>query len=449
MDYVVPGPVGTVVYTHMFTGLFNCQPTDKFVGKTLNESGIRRVVVGHQPHGYAPAVVKDEYLEVIDADTSYSDITAKDNRGKAVSEVLIKGKDVFVEGVISSGASIKYQISLNEGQGDPFIGKRVPLPDDKGDNCYWVKAKLEHIPENKKNYLLCKVSGFVVEYAEMSAHDLAKIFAKFSPIRVSNDQPDISTVEIRGKEVPVVKSSSAITTSLREITNTSFFREWVKKLAPEFTVSRIEIQSADVIGLKVRFIKMRAYITDKSGEEVPGVIFLRGKSVSVLVVLRSAHDPKKRFVVVTKHTRAPIGEYSHEEIPVGMDDGGPLGTVRELVENEIGIDADSFHPINMNKAIFGEDKPIYTSPGATDEGMRFYLIELTLSQDHLSAIENKSKSGTILALKLINLDDVTFQCNDAKTILAVHLYSLYKKKQKEKTLNPLKKSLTAMGFVLV
>jgi hypothetical protein len=44
---------------------------DPEVGETLNDCGIKRVVVGHQPHGYSPAVIKDSYLEVIDADTSY------------------------------------------------------------------------------------------------------------------------------------------------------------------------------------------------------------------------------------------------------------------------------------------------------------------------------------------------------------------------------------------
>jgi hypothetical protein len=43
-----------------------------------------------------------------------------------VSAVLIKGQDVFVQGVISSGATIKYHISLEKDQGDRYIGKRVP-----------------------------------------------------------------------------------------------------------------------------------------------------------------------------------------------------------------------------------------------------------------------------------------------------------------------------------
>jgi len=314
----------------------------------------------------------------------------------------------------------------------------VTSPDDKGNNSFWVKARLEHTPDDRKNYLLCKVTGFAYEYASMSEHDLAKYFSKQSAIRVSNDQPDITTVEIRGKQVPVVKPASVAAT-IREIASTSFFKDWVNKLSPEFTVSKIEIQSADVIGLKVRFIKMRATMTDKTGSEVPGVIFMRGRSVAVLLLLTVPDEKKKKYVVVTRHQRAAIGEYSHEEIPVGMEDEGPLGTVREIMENEIGI-SDDFHPINMNEAIFGQDKPIYTSPGATDEGMRFYLVELKVSQEQINEIQSKAKSGSILSLKLIDLEEVVEKCNDAKSILAVQLYSLYLKKTSH-----IKRAPTAMG----
>lgn len=73
---------------------------------------------------------------------SYSDMKAKDNRGKAVSAVLINGKELHVRGILSSGAEIKYHTSLEAGKGDQYIGKRVKLPTDSDDNGFWVKAKL-------------------------------------------------------------------------------------------------------------------------------------------------------------------------------------------------------------------------------------------------------------------------------------------------------------------
>ncbi len=56
----------------------------------LRRSGIRRVLVGHKPFGTLPAVVRTDGVEVITADTSFSDVTAPDMRGRAASEVLLE-----------------------------------------------------------------------------------------------------------------------------------------------------------------------------------------------------------------------------------------------------------------------------------------------------------------------------------------------------------------------
>jgi hypothetical protein len=56
----------------------------------------------------------------------YSDMTATDNRGQAVSEVVIAGRKVYVKGVLQDGKPIAYQLSMdNDTAGDPYIGRRV------------------------------------------------------------------------------------------------------------------------------------------------------------------------------------------------------------------------------------------------------------------------------------------------------------------------------------
>lgn len=47
----------------------------------LHNFGIARILVGHKPHGDSPTIIKKNGIEIIDADTSYSDPTAYDNRG--------------------------------------------------------------------------------------------------------------------------------------------------------------------------------------------------------------------------------------------------------------------------------------------------------------------------------------------------------------------------------
>ena len=53
---------------------------DRRLVHQLHDSGIRRMVVGHTPHGNCPTVIKckadDAFVDVIMADTSYSGRTS-------------------------------------------------------------------------------------------------------------------------------------------------------------------------------------------------------------------------------------------------------------------------------------------------------------------------------------------------------------------------------------
>lgn len=42
-------------------------------------------MVGHKPHADSPTIIKGNGVEVIDADTSYSDPKADDNRGYSLN----------------------------------------------------------------------------------------------------------------------------------------------------------------------------------------------------------------------------------------------------------------------------------------------------------------------------------------------------------------------------
>ena len=70
----------------------------------LNRCGIRRLVIGHTPHGTCPTIIKsggpgltEPNLLVVMADTSYSDVRAADNRGKAVSEVPLRDGSSLID----------------------------------------------------------------------------------------------------------------------------------------------------------------------------------------------------------------------------------------------------------------------------------------------------------------------------------------------------------------
>eukprot|EP00966_Prymnesium_polylepis_P334389 7389761-Prymnesium_polylepis.3 len=87
IDYVAPGCVPSVVMGRQLNKKGMPQPLSAELVSKLNAGGVTKLAVGHTPHGNAPTLVQSEGLLLVMADTSFSDMSAADNRGSAVSEV--------------------------------------------------------------------------------------------------------------------------------------------------------------------------------------------------------------------------------------------------------------------------------------------------------------------------------------------------------------------------
>eukprot|EP01121_Diplochlamys_sp_Union-15-3_P002095 TRINITY_DN11816_c0_g1_i1.p1 TRINITY_DN11816_c0_g1~~TRINITY_DN11816_c0_g1_i1.p1 ORF type:complete len:439 (-),score=62.94 TRINITY_DN11816_c0_g1_i1:10-1152(-) len=145
---------------------------DKTVCNYLLKSGIQRVVAGHRPFGDSPTIIKSNGVEVIDGDTSYSDMSKPDNRGCAVGEICIQGSlsknCTYIHGVLKTGQEYEFYLD-NDGshvESDPFIGREIPPG-------WWVKAKLKNTPEDGKQYLVSRGQGHDVHYQYFSAKELS------------------------------------------------------------------------------------------------------------------------------------------------------------------------------------------------------------------------------------------------------------------------------------
>jgi hypothetical protein len=192
MDYGAPGGNGsrTVVYNN-FLDNGNGKHVDVRVQKYLLDGQISQVISGHQPHGDCPLVIRTGSLSVITADTSYSHFDHKsswgvDNRGKAVSEVVItedlqgRHRSSHVHGRLADGTVIKYtvtdlgEVCPGEEQGDKFVGKQ--LSDGR-----WVKAKIPNpavkigLEIESGEYVLCYGEGTKFTDSRMSAQALAEL----------------------------------------------------------------------------------------------------------------------------------------------------------------------------------------------------------------------------------------------------------------------------------
>ena len=110
LDYGVPnGNKGrTVVYSgHVVNG--NCAAPDVGVEEFCEVNNIRRVLLGHTPHGECPSVIKRPSTTIFMCDTSRSDndgnkaMNPSNFRGVAVTMVTVKRDVTRVEGVLKDG----------------------------------------------------------------------------------------------------------------------------------------------------------------------------------------------------------------------------------------------------------------------------------------------------------------------------------------------------------
>ena len=144
----------------------DCRDPD--VAKWLLDAGIRRVVVGHRPTGDSPAILSSKFtgVELVSADTSYSDVRAPDNRGLAVPAVTIEGDshDVSrtrIHGILKDGRPYEALLPALGGcdhhlEGDLLLGTE----DHDG---WWYKATLD----DGNRYLQCKGAGRRVQYRDI------------------------------------------------------------------------------------------------------------------------------------------------------------------------------------------------------------------------------------------------------------------------------------------
>lgn len=68
------------------------------------------------------------------------------------------------------------------------------------------------------------------------------------------------------------------------------FVNWTKHIDSELDVRSIDVQSVDMFGNgRIGFIKFKSLVFKKSvpeGRHIPGIVFMRGPSVAILLVLR-------------------------------------------------------------------------------------------------------------------------------------------------------------------
>jgi len=216
--------------------------------------------------------------------------------------------------------------------------------------------------------------------------------------------------------VPIVGETPLITPNIIGTCLSSLkFRKWIESINPEITVTRIVIQSVDMFGSNVGFIKLKADATF-NGKPIPSIVFIRGNSVAILVILTCEG---KRWVVWTKQPRFAIGSSCYVEIPAGMmdDENNFVGVAAKELYEETGI------KITRDKLI--HIGWMYPSPGGCDEMISLFCYEQEVSPVELATFQGKCtgnfEEGEMITLEIMPYE-TTIHSTDAKALCAMLRY---------------------------
>lgn len=201
---------------------------------------------------------------------------------------------------------------------------------------------------------------------------------------------------------------------------------------------RIVIQSVDMFGDRIGFIKLKADFVDEQGNDIPGIVFLRGDAAAVLVVLTCEG---KSYTVLVNQPRAATGKFDFCEIPAGMLDGSGdfIGTAAKELQEETGISIKRDELVHLGG--------FYASPGACDERIGLSYIEREVDRLYLNKLNGRctgaADEGERITLRVVPLGDLPmFAGRDMKSMLA---HQLYESMVIEKTCNMVLSTLRSIG----
>ena len=201
------------------------------------------------------------------------------------------------------------------------------------------------------------------------------------------------------------------------------FLEWVQKCRDSnLVIHDLYIQSVDMFGPKVGFIKFRTSVT-ANGVTKTHIVFLRSDAVGVLVVLICNGV---RYLVLTRQARVPTGSSNFLEIPAGMMDtsGDVVGVALDELEQETGI--------TLNSDQLSKLVPIVPSAGGTCEVVYLFSCEIECTKEKLEEFQGKLtgliKEGEVITLQVLSLEDTNKMIDegnqpiDGKLLAALRAY---------------------------
>ncbi|KAL1921899.1 uncharacterized protein VTP21DRAFT_10541 [Calcarisporiella thermophila] len=223
------------------------------------------------------------------------------------------------------------------------------------------------------------------------------------------------------------------------------FKDWLSGLSQEqerrqgeLRLKEIELQSVDKFQSgKIGFVKFKVDAELKeTGKSLPGIIFMRGGSVSILIILRTEN---KDFTIVCVQPRLAVPTLEMSEIPAGMLDGSGkfAGKAAEEIKEETGLEIKEDELIDLTELAYKETsyRGIYTTAGASDEFLRLFVCVKPIKEAEVHKLEGKLTGlrdhGEAIKLRIMPLDEL-WKIPDVKALSTLALMESLKKAGKIK-----------------
>ncbi len=228
---------------------------------------------------------------------------------------------------------------------------------------------------------------------------------------------------IHGKPVII---TAAVGIDVEDVIASPRFRSWVERLEAGLLVTSIHFQSVDFFGSKVGFIKMQVTATDPDEVPLPGIVFLRGDSVTVFVVLECEG---REYAAFAAQARVAVGQLHFMEIAGGMcdKDGTFTGQAALELQQELGLRIHRKDLVDLvATASQGRVQSLFPSHGACDEALAVLLYRTSISREALDHLNGRQggvhEEGERTHVRIVPLEAIFSVSRNETAWLAYLLY---------------------------
>jgi len=229
-----------------------------------------------------------------------------------------------------------------------------------------------------------------------------------------------SYLDMDSMDVPVYVTGTAASLTEGQILDFKPFCNWVNGMNPELYVESVTVTDVHWFGSRIGFMTIKSVtrLMGEHGPALPGIVFLRGGSVAMLVVLRCEG---RKYVLLVKQPRVAVGRSALVELPAGMldGDGNFAGVAAKEMREEAHIDFKHSELVCMS-----ESNKQYPSPGGCDEFIEYFYASAAVTPAFLRSLDGRATGveDERIRLSYVPYEDLWCATGDAKAAVACHLF---------------------------